>query len=66
MIGLMAVSQNAKQEMAGQVRGRWPPEHSVAASSKRTGIEITQARNLDVDCLSVRYRWTDLDARHGA
>jgi hypothetical protein len=48
------------------VRGRWLPEHGVPASPKCTDIEIAQARNLDVDRLSVRYRRTDLDARHGA
>ena len=29
-------------------------------------IEITQARDLDVERLSVRRFWTDLKARHGA
>ena len=64
-IGLKSVSQNAKQEMAGQVRGRSPPEYSVPTSPKRTDIEITQTRNLDVDCLPVRWCRTDAYARHG-
>ena len=66
LIGLKPVSQNAKQEMAGQVRGRSPPEYGVPTGPKLTDVEITQARNLDVECLSVRQGRTDLDARHDA
>jgi hypothetical protein len=64
-IGLKPVSQNTKQEMTGQVRGRSPPQYSVPTSPKRTDIEITHARNLDVECLPVRDRRTDPYARHG-
>jgi hypothetical protein len=35
--------------MAGQVRGRLPPEHSVPAAAKLTDAEIAQARNLGVE-----------------
>ena len=66
LVGLKPVGQNAKQQMAGQVRGRSPPEHGVPTSSKLTDVEIAQARNLDVECLPVRQCRTDLDARHGA
>ena len=54
LIGLKPIGQNAKQQMAGQVRGRLPPEHGVPTGSKRADVEITQARNLDVECLAVR------------
>jgi hypothetical protein len=37
----------------------------VPTSPKRADIEITQARNLDVECLPVRDRRTDPYARHG-
>jgi hypothetical protein len=36
----------------------------VPACPKRTDVEITQTRNLDVDRLPVRMNRTDLDARH--
>jgi hypothetical protein len=49
MVGLEPVCQNAKQQMAGQVRGRPPPEHGVPTRPKCTNIEIAQARDLDVD-----------------
>jgi hypothetical protein len=54
VIGLQPVSENAKQEMAGQVRGRSPPEYGVPMSPKLADAEITHARNLDVECLPVR------------
>jgi len=40
--------------MAGQ--GWWwlPSEHGVPTAAKLTDIEITQARNLDVERLAVR------------
>ncbi len=51
--------------MAGQVRGRLLPEQRVPTGSKLTDVEITQARELDVECLPVRRCRTDPDARHG-
>jgi hypothetical protein len=38
----------------------------MPTSSKRSAVEITQARNLDGDNLLVRLRRADLDARHDA
>ncbi len=64
MVSLEAVSQNAKQEMSGQVRGRSPPQYGMPTGTKLTDVEITQARNLDGECLPVRHRRTDLNARH--
>ena len=58
-IGLKPIGQNAKQEMAGQVRGRSPPEHRVPTGSKLTDVEIAQARDLDVERLAVRQCRTD-------
>ena len=51
MIGLQPIGQHAKQEMPRQVRGRLPPEHVVPSGAKRAGVEIAQARNLDVERL---------------
>jgi hypothetical protein len=64
VIGLEPVSQNAKQQMMGQVSGRSPPEHRVPAGSERTDIEFAQARDLDVECLSVWLNPTVLGVRH--
>ena len=49
--GLLALlqSQNAKQEVAGQMRGWLPSEHGVPTRPKLSDVEITQARNLDVE-----------------
>lgn len=52
-IGLKPVSQNAKQDMAWQVRGRPPPEYILPTVSKFTDVEITQTRNLDVERLLI-------------
>ena len=49
LIGLQPVGQDAKQQMAGQVRGRLPPEHGVPTAAKLTDVEIAQARDLDVE-----------------
>ncbi len=64
-IRLKPVSQNAKQDMAWQVRGRPLPEYILPTVSKVTNVEITQTRNLDVDRLLILWRRTDLYARHG-
>src|SRR5262245_65929630 len=52
--------------MTWQVRGGPPPEHCMPTCPKRTDIEITQTRNLDIDRLPARLSRTDLDARHDA
>jgi hypothetical protein len=65
-VSLKAVSQNTKQEVAGQVRVRPPPEYGMPTVSKSLDVEITQARNLDVECVPVRQCRTDPYARHGA
>jgi hypothetical protein len=64
VICLKPVSERTKQEMPGQVRGRSPPKYGVPAASKRPDVEITQTRNLDAECLPVRYCRTDPYARH--
>jgi hypothetical protein len=35
--------------MAGQVRGRLPPEHGVPTTAKLADAEIAQARDLGVE-----------------
>jgi hypothetical protein len=64
MIGLKSVSEDTKQQMLGQVRGRSPPQYGVPAAPDLPDVEITQAPNLDVQCLPVRYCRADPDARH--
>ena len=59
-----ADSQNAKQEMSGQVRGRSPPKHVLPTDLETTDVEIAQARDLDVQRRRIRQRRADLDARH--
>jgi hypothetical protein len=39
-IGLQPIGQNAKQEMAGQVRGRSPPKHVLPPDLEITDVEI--------------------------
>jgi hypothetical protein len=53
-IGLQPVGQNAQQEMAGQVRGRPPPEHIVPTDLKFTDTEIAQVRDLGVERFAIR------------
>src|SRR6266481_1389938 len=52
--------------MAGQVRGRSPTEYGLPTCPKLTDIEITQARDLDVECVLLLQCGTDPNARHGA
>src|SRR6266511_528781 len=66
MIGLKPVRQNAKQEMAREVRWRPPPEHCVPSGSELCDIETTQSRDLDVEHLPIQRRRTNRHARHGA
>jgi hypothetical protein len=49
MTGLNSVSEDTKQQVAGEARVRLPPEYGVPTGPKLTGVEITQARNLDVE-----------------
>ena len=65
MVGLEPVRQNAEQQMPRQMNAGWAPIYFLPTSPECNGVEITQTRNLDVDCLPVRTHWTDLDARHG-
>ena len=64
VIGLKPVCQDAKQEMAWQVNWRSPPEHRMPASPKLIDVEVTQARNFDVERLSVLWCKTDLYTWH--
>ena len=59
-VGVQPVRQAAKQEMTGKVSGRSPAECGMPTAAKLTNVEITQARNLDVEFLAVRQRRTDL------
>src|SRR5262249_52305764 len=63
-VRLKSVSQNTKQQVAGQVRGWAPPEHRVPTGPERTDVEFAQARDLDVDCLAVWLNPTVLGVRH--
>jgi len=63
-ISLKPISQDAKQKMAWQVRGRPSTKHRVPAGLKITHVEIAQARDLDVERFDVRPRRTGLYARH--
>jgi len=65
LIGLKPIRQNTEQQVTGQVRRCSPPEYGLPAVPKLTDVKITQTRNLDVECLSVRWRRTDPCARHG-
>ena len=49
LIGLQSIGQDAKQQMAGQVRGRLPPKRGVPTAAKLTDAEIAQTRNLGVE-----------------
>ena len=63
-IGLKAIGQNPKHEVARQVRGRSTPERIVPTGTKATNIEIAQARDLDFESFVVRQGRTDLHTRH--
>ena len=65
LIGLQAVSEDAKQEMAWKVRGRRSTTDSLPPAAKTRDIEITQSRNLDIECFAVRQRRTDSYPWHG-
>ena len=65
VLGLKPIRQNPEHQMTGQVSWRSPPEYGLPTVPKFTDVEITQARNLDVERLPVRGRTTDLYAWHG-
>jgi hypothetical protein len=52
--------------MTSKVSGRWPAECGMPTAAKLTNVEITQARNLDVERRAVWQCRTDLYARHDA
>lgn len=66
LIGLKLIRENTEQQMAGQVRWCSPTEDCLPSGSKVPDIETAKSRNLDVECLSVRWCTTDLYARHDA
>ena len=66
VVCLKSVSEDTKQKVTGQVRGRSPPKYGMPAASKRPDVEVTQTGDLDAECLLVRYRRTDPYARHRA
>ena len=65
-IGLQPISQNTKQQVAGQVRGCAPPEHRVPSGAEFPDIETAQTRDLVVERRSIRHRRIDPYACHGA
>jgi hypothetical protein len=52
--------------MTSKVSGRWPAECGMPSAAKLTNVEITQARDLDVEFLTVPQRRADLHPRHGS
>jgi hypothetical protein len=48
--------------MAGKMRGRWPPKEGLPTPAKLIDVEIAQARNLNVQRISVWRRRADADA----
>jgi hypothetical protein len=63
--GLQPVSHHPKQQVAGHMRGRRSPENRVPTVAKLADVEISLARNLDVELFSIRQRRTDPYPRHG-
>ena len=50
---LNTIGKDAKQEMAGQVRGRSSSEYGSPPGAKLSKIEIAQTRDLDFEWLSI-------------
>jgi hypothetical protein len=50
-VRLKPISQDAKHEMTGQVRGCLPPEDRMPSGSELRKIETAQPRGLDVELL---------------
>jgi hypothetical protein len=63
-VSLQPVGQHAKQEMAGQVRGRTLPEGGLPTSPKVANVEITQARDFDIERHLIRHCRINRYARH--
>ena len=63
-IGLQPISQNPKQQVAGQVRGCSPPEHRVPSGSQFPDVETAQTRDLVVERRSILHRRIDHHACH--
>ena len=63
--GLEPVGHDPKQQVTRQVSGCRSPENCVPTVAKLADVEITQARNLDVELFSIRQRRTDPYPRHG-
>ena len=55
---MQPISQNMKQQVAGQVRGRSPPERRVPFGSQFPYTETVQTRDLGVERFSIRHRRT--------
>jgi hypothetical protein len=64
VISLQPVGRDTEQQVARQVRGRLPPEHSLPAGSKRAEIEIAKSCDLDIERIPVQCDRDDFDARH--
>src|SRR5262249_50068525 len=63
-IGLQPISQNTKQQVVGQVRGRSPPERRVPFGLQLPYTETVQTRDLGVEHLLIRHRGIDHHAWH--
>jgi len=64
-VRLQPIRQNAKQEVAGQVRMRSRSEYVLPTASKPPDVEIAQVRDLVVERRSIRQCRTDHHAWHG-
>ena len=65
-IGLQPISQDTKQQVAGQVTGCSASEHRVPSGSQFPDIETAQTRDLVVEQVSIWHRRIDHHACHGA
>jgi len=65
-IGLQPISQDTKQQVAGQVRGCAASKHRVPSGPQFPDIETAQTRDLVVERRSIRHRRIDHHAWHGA
>ena len=65
-VSLKLISENAKQQMAWQVREGPFPEHCMPTRLKIAEVEIAQLRALNFNTVLLRRRRADLDASHSA